>query len=114
MATVVDSGTQSATAAHDLGSATTTAGIYVCRWNLTAMVDGNIVRCAVKAKVLSGDTAEMAFSGYYAHANGGGDPIVQSPPVVSYAPSGSPSFQCYVEEIGAATISIPWELVKLD
>jgi hypothetical protein len=82
--TTVESGTQSATGDHLLGSGTTTAGVYVCKWNLTDMVDGDVIRCY------------------------GGDPIVQSPPVVSMF-----SVRCGVEEVGANTVSVPWELISI-
>lgn len=104
----VESATQSATTDHALGTGSTTAGVYVCNWNLTAMTDGCVVRCYVKAKTLTGDTAEPIYEGYYQNANGGGSPLVSSPPVVSMF-----SVQCGVEEIGANTISIPWSLVRI-
>ena len=103
----VESGTQSATADHALGSGSTTAGVYTCNWNLTAMVDGNVIRCYVKTKTLTGDTAEVVYSGWYANTNGGGDPLVSSPPVVSMF-----SIQCGVEESGSNTVSVPWSLVR--
>jgi hypothetical protein len=104
----VEGTTQSATGAHDLGSGSTDDGVYVCNWNLTDMVDGDVIRCYVKAKVLTGDTAEVIYEGYYQHANGGGAPLVSSPPVVSMF-----SVQCGVEEIGANTVSVPWSLVRI-
>lgn len=109
MPTTIESGTQSATSDHALGSGTTTAGIYVCQWNLTAMTDSCVIRCYVKSKTLTGDTAEEIFSGWYQHTNGGGDPVVESPPVVSMF-----SIQCGVEEVGSNTISVPWALVRVD
>lgn len=111
--TVVESNTQSATGAHDLGSGSTTSGVFVCRWNLTDMSNGEVIRCYVKVKLLSGDTAEDVYVGYYRDANAGGSPLVQSPPVVSIPPSGSSLVQCGVEEIGANTVSVPWELVQI-
>jgi len=104
----VESGTQSATGDHALGTGSTVAGVYVCSWNLTAMVNGNVIRCYVKSKTLTGDTAEEVYSGYYQHLNGGGPPLVSSPPVVSLF-----SVQCGVEEIGSNTISIPWALDRI-
>ncbi len=104
----VESGTQSATAAHDLGAGSTAAGVYVCNWNLTAMVNGNVIRCYVKTKALTGDTLETIYEGHYQHVDGGGSPLVSSPPVVSMF-----SVQCGVEEIGANTISVPWSLVRV-
>lgn len=106
--TTVESGTQSATTDHLLGSGTTTAGVYVCQWNLTAMADGGVIRCYIQCKTLTGDTIEPAYSGSYANLNGGGDPIVTSPPVVSMF-----SVRCGVEEIGANTISVPWSLISI-
>jgi hypothetical protein len=106
--TVVESGTQSATTDHLLGTGTTTAGVYVCTWNLTDMVDGDIIRCYIQNKTLTGDTIEVAYEGYYQHANGGGAPLVASPPVVSAF-----SVRCGVEEIAGTTISVPWSLVSI-
>jgi hypothetical protein len=106
--TTVESGTQSATGDHLLGSGTTTAGVYVCKWNLTDMVDGDVIRCYVQTKTITGDTIEPVYSGSYANLNGGGDPIVQSPPVVSMF-----SVRCGVEEVGANTVSVPWELISI-
>jgi hypothetical protein len=104
----VESGTASVTAASDLGSGSTDDGVYVCNWNLTDMVDGDVIRCYVKTKTLTGDTAEVVYEGYYQHLNGGGAPLVSSPPVVSMF-----SVQCGVEEIGANTVSVPWSLVRI-
>lgn len=106
---IVESGTQTATGEHALGSGSTVHGVYTCSWNLTDMVDGDVVRCSVRAKVLTGDTAETIYSGYYQHANGGGDPIVSSPPVLNHGFL----VQCYVEEIGANSVSVPWSLDRI-
>lgn len=103
----VESNTQSATTDHALGSGTTTPGVYTCQWNLTAMGTSGVVRCYVKSKTLTGDTAEESWSGYLSGVDGGGDPIVISAPIVSMF-----SIQCGVEEIGSNTISIPWSLVR--
>ena len=104
----VESGTQSATADHALGTGSTVAGVYVCQWNLTAMANGGVIRCYVKSKTLTGDTAEESFSAHFANLDGGGDPIQFSDPIVSMF-----SVQCGVEEIGANTISVPWSLVRI-
>lgn len=107
--TTTESGTQSATGDHLLGSGTTTAGVYVCNWNLTAMVNADVVRCYVQTKTLTGDTIETIYEGSYQHLNGGGAPLVSSPPVVSMF-----SVRCGVERIaGASPISIPWSLVQI-
>ena len=42
---IVESGTQTATDNHPLGSGSTVNGAYVCSWNLTDMVDGDVIRC---------------------------------------------------------------------
>lgn len=109
MATTIDSGTQSATAAHALGSAaTTTAGVYVCMWNLTAMANDDVILCYVETKVLTGDTAERIYFAAYKHDQGN-MPIVASPPIVSMF-----SLRMYVEEVGSSTISVPWSLIRID
>lgn len=105
---VVESGTQTATAEHALGSGSTVNGVYICEWNLTDMVNGDVIKCSVRRKVLTGDVAEEIYAGYYQHANGGGPPIVSSPPVRSAF-----SVQCYVEEIGANSVSVPWSLDRV-
>jgi hypothetical protein len=106
---IVESGTQSATGEHALGSGSSTAGVYVCSWNLTDMVDGDVVRCSVRKKTLTGDTGEVIYSGWYANVNGGGDPMVSSPPVLNHGFL----VQCYVEESGANTVSVPWSLDRV-
>lgn len=106
---IVESGTQTATSAHALGSGSTTAGVYVCSWNLTDMVNGDVIRCYVTKKVLTGDTADEIYSGYYQHADGGGDPMVSSPPVLNHGFT----VQCGVEEIGANSVSVPWSLDRV-
>jgi hypothetical protein len=103
---VVESGTQTATSDHALGSGSSASGVFTCNWNLTDMVDGDVIRCYVKAKTLTGDTPEVVYAGYYRHDNGGGNPLISSPPVVSMF-----SVQCGVEEIGSNSVSVPWSLV---
>jgi hypothetical protein len=110
MPSTIASGTQSATGAHALDSAaTTTAGVYVCMWNLTAMVNDDVVHCYVETKVLTGDTAERIYNAPYKHDQGN-TPIVASPPTVSMH-----SLRMYVERVsGASPISIPWSLLRVD
>lgn len=104
----VASGTQSATAAHALDTAATTAaGVYVCMWNLTAMANDDVILCYVETKVLTGDTAERIYFAAYKHDQGN-TPIVASPPIVSMF-----SLRAYVEEVGASTLSIPWSIVRV-
>lgn len=103
----VESATQTATADHLLGSGSTVAGVYTCSWNLTDMVNGDVVECYVQNKTLTGDTIEKAYSGWYQHANGGGDPIVTSPPVVSFF-----AVRCGVRAT-AGSISVPWALDRI-
>ena len=109
MASTIASGTQSATTAHALDTAaTTTAGIYVAMWNLTAMTNGSVIKCYVETKVLTGDTAERIYEATYQHDQGN-VVIVASPPIVSMF-----SIRMYVEEVGANTISVPWSLIRID
>lgn len=105
--TTTESGTQSATTAHALGSGTTTAGIYVAMWNLTTMANDDVILCYVETKVLTGDTAERIYFAAYKHDQGN-TPIVASPPIVSMF-----SIRMYVEEVGGSTISIPWSLIQI-
>lgn len=106
---IVESGTQSATGTHALGSGSTTNGVYTCSWNLTDMVDGDVIRCYVTKKTLTGDTAEVIYEGWYQHVNGGGAPMVTSPPVVNHGFI----VQCHVDESGANTVSVPWSLDRV-
>lgn len=112
MATTIASGTQTASAAHALDTAAyTTAGIFVCQWNLTAMANDDMILCYVETKVLTGDTAERIYFAAYKHDQGN-TPIVASPPIVSMF-----SLRMYVERITgspSATISVPWSIVRVD
>src|SRR4051794_9279821 len=109
MATTIASGTQSATAAHALDSAaTTTAGLYLCQWNLTNMANDDIILLYVETKVLTTDTAERAYFAAYKHDQGN-CPIINSPPILSMF-----SIRMYVEESGSSTISVPWALIRID
>lgn len=90
----------------DLAS-TTTAGIYVCQYNLTALANGDIIRCYATAKVLTGDTEEIVFEGIYANSLGN-SPIVQSPPIVSMF-----SLSMMVEQTDGTGRSIPWALIRV-
>jgi hypothetical protein len=100
----IDSGTQSATGNHTLETSTV-AGVFVAHWNLTDMVDGDVIRCWVSVKTITGDTEEVIYDGWYANTNGGGNPLVSSPPVVSMF-----SLSMGVDEFGANTVSVPWAL----
>ncbi len=106
---IVESNTQSATTTHALGSGSSTAGVYVCSWNLTDMTSGEVIRCYVTKKTLTGDTADVIYEGYYQHDNGGGAPMVSSPPVLNHGFI----VQCNVEEIGVNTVSVPWSLDRI-
>lgn len=110
MPSTIESGTQSATSTHALGAAATTdPGVYVAMWNLTAMVNGDVVRCYVETAVLATDTPERIYEGSYAHDQGNA-PIIASPPVVSMH-----SVRMYVERVaGAASIDVPWALLRVD
>ena len=104
----VSSGTQASTldTEHSLATSTT-AGIYVCMWNLTNMVKSDVTRCFVKTKVLTGDTAEIIFEGIYAN-DLSASPIVQSPPVVSMF-----SIDMLVEQTDGTARSYPWSLIRV-
>lgn len=104
----VTSGTQSCTidTVHTLATETND-GIYVCMWNLTNMAKGDIVRCFVETKVLTGDTAETIFEGVYANDLLSGC-IVQSPPIVSMF-----SLVMKIEQTDGTGRSVPWSLVRV-
>lgn len=86
---------------------TTTAGIYVCQWNLTNLANGDIIRLYATAKVLTGDTEEIVFEGVYANSMGG-SPIVQSPPIVSMF-----SLSMMAEQTDGTGRSVPWACVRI-
>ena len=106
---IVGSGSQACTAdgtVHTLDTETV-AGIYVAMWNLEPALKGDIFRCWVETKVLTGDTAATIFEGIYANdllANC----IVQSPPVVS-------NFQLImkISQATGTTRTIPWSLTLI-
>jgi hypothetical protein len=104
----VESGTQTATGVHDLGSGSTAAGVYVAMWNLTNADQDTVLRCYVKSKVLTGDTAEESWSAWFQGIDGGGDAIVFSDPIVSMF-----SVQMGIEEVGSNSISVPWALIRV-
>ncbi len=105
---VVDSNTASLTldTPVDLES-TTDPGIYVAQYNLTNLANGDIIRCYVTTKVLTGDTEEIVFEGVYANSMGA-SPIVQSPPVVSMH-----SLSMMIEQTDGTGRSVPWALVRI-
>lgn len=86
---------------------TTTAGIYVAMYNLTNLALGDVVRCYLTTKVLTGDTEEIVFEGVYANSMGA-SPIVQSPPVVSMF-----SLSMMIEQTDGTGRSVPWSLVRI-
>jgi hypothetical protein len=104
----VSSGTQSLSldTPVDLAS-TTTAGIYVCSYNLTNMAKGDVVRCYATVKVLTGDTEEIVFEGIYAN-DLVDSPIVQSPPILSMF-----SLSMMIEQTDGTGRSVPWALVRV-
>lgn len=104
----LDSGTVSLTldTPVDLES-TTTAGVYVAVYNLTNLALGDIIRCYVTTKVLTGDTEEIAFEGIYANSMGA-SPIVQSPPIVSMH-----SLSMMVEQTDGTGRDVGWSLVRI-
>lgn len=106
--TTVSSNTQSCTVdtIHDLATSTD-AAIFVAQWNLTNSAKGDVFRCFVKAKVLTGDTAETAFEGIYAN-DLGNSPIVCSPPILSMF-----SLTMSIEQTDGTSRNVPWALVKV-
>ena len=108
--TEVESGTQTATTTHTLGSGSATDGVYVCKFNLDDMVDGDVLKVGIRGGTLSGDADTDEYSGYYQHADGGlSDPNVTTPPVVIVQGTA----RCYVEEIGSNSVSVPWALIRI-
>lgn len=104
----VDSGTESLSldTPVDLESSTT-AGIYVCQYNLTNLANGDIIRCYATVKVLTGDTEEIVFEGWYANSLGN-SPIVQSPPIVSMF-----SLSMFLEQTDGTGRDVPWALIRI-
>lgn len=109
MATTIDSGTHTCVldTPADLETSTT-AGIFVAQWNLELNVKGDITRCYVKTKVLTGDTAAIVFEGVYAN-DLVGSPIIQSPPIVSMF-----SLTMSIEQTDGTGRNVPWALIRID
>lgn len=106
---IVGTGSQACTAdgtVHTLDTETV-AGIYVGSWNLTTSVKGDIFRCWIETKVLTGDTAETVFEGVYAN-DLLSNCIIQSPPVVS-------NFQLImkISQTAGTSRTIPWTLTLI-
>jgi hypothetical protein len=106
----VETGTQTATAAHDLGSGSAADGVYVCKFNLDDMVNGDVLKIGIKGGTLSGDANQQEYIGHYANEDGGlSDPNVTTPPVVITQGTA----RCFCEEVGANSISVPWALIQV-
>lgn len=106
--TTSSSNTQSCTVTTEHSLVTdTTAGIYVCMWNLTNAVAGDVFECYVKTKVLTGDTAEEIYHAVYAN-NLGGIPIIASPPIVSMF-----SLTMLVKQAAGTSRNVPWSLIRI-
>lgn len=82
MPTVAASGTQSATldTEHTLATVTTN-GNFVLVVDLSNMVNGDVTILRLKRKVLSGDSALLAYAATFANAQG--EPVKCSVPVPS-------------------------------
>lgn len=109
MATTVSSGTKtggSLDTIYDLAN-TTTAGVYVCMWNLELNVKGDVTRLYVKTKVLTGDTLATVYEGIYANdllTNC----IIVSPPIVSMF-----SLTMSMEQTDGTWRDVPWALIQI-
>lgn len=105
----VSSGSQTCTidTIHSVVAAHTTAGIYVAKFNLATLVNGDIIRLFVTNKVLTGDTEGTEYEGIYAN-DLGENHIVSTPPFVSM-------FSCSVkiEQTDGTGRSIPWSFVRV-
>lgn len=105
----VGSGTQSCTidTVHTLNTETV-FGVYQAYWNLTNLAKGDVIRCVVTAKVLTGDTEETIFEAVYAN-DLLENCIVCSPPFVS-------EFSCSmkVEQTDGTGRNVPWAMFRLD
>ena len=85
----------------------TTAGIYVCQWNLELNVKLDITRLFVLCKVLTGDTAATVFEGVFAN-DLVASPIIQSPPIVSMF-----SIDMKMEQTDGTWRDVPWALIRI-
>ena len=104
----VDSGTHTCviTTPADLES-TTTAGIYVCQYNLLNAVKGDVFRLYATTKVLTGDTEAIVFEGIFAN-DLNDSTIIQSPPIVSMF-----SLSMMIEQTDGTGRNVPWSLVRI-
>lgn len=104
----VGSGTQTCTldTPHDVQS-TTTAGIYVCQYNLLNSVKGDVFRLYATTKVLTGDTEAIVFEGIFAN-DLNDSTIIQSPPIVSMF-----SLSMMIEQTDGTGRNVPWALIRI-
>lgn len=106
--TTANSGSQACTVTTShLLDTDTTAGIYVCMWNLTTSVKGDVFRCWATTKVLTGDTAEIIFEGGYAN-DLLDSPIIMSPPIVSMF-----EINMYINQTAGTSRTIPWSNIRV-
>jgi len=100
--TATGSGTEDA-----LGSAITTAGVYVLTCDLNDLANGETVEVRAKVKVRSTGTTRELYIGSYSHAQA--QPNIASIPVPSLHEC---SFS--ITQIAGTGVVIPWEVVRLD
>lgn len=58
------------TTEHNLGTAITSAGVYVLVLDTNAMVAGDVIEIRAKTKAKTGSTQRLAYIASYAHAQG--------------------------------------------
>jgi hypothetical protein len=106
MATVIASGTQTATLTTEHTLATVTdPGTYQLKVDTAALVNGETLRLQVKSRVLSGGTDRLEYDAVFMHAQG--EPIKSSIPVLS-------PFQCVftLTQTGGTGRAFPWSVLK--
>lgn len=102
------SGTQSAVISteHNLGSAITTAGVYVLVVDCNAMVGGDRLELRIKTKALSGGTQRLAYIAVYKNAQ---STLIK----YSVAVPVDTEIQCTLKQTAGTGRSFPWNLLSL-
>lgn len=82
-------------------------GIYVCQWNLENLVKGDVSRCFVHTKVLTGDTEKTVFEAIFSN-DLIDNCIIQSPPIVSMF-----YIEMKYEQPSGTWRDVPWALIRI-
>lgn len=101
----VGSGTNACDGSEQTIDTETAPKTYVLQIGLEDMANGEELIVRIKTKVLTGDTAAVAYTGNFANVQG--DPVAYSIPVPSL-------FQLIVTFEGTNTMNVRWNLMTVD